>query len=144
MVPKLFEYLRNKLGEEVELLHDVHERVTPYQAVHLCKELERYRLFFLEDPLPPEENDHFRLLRQQSSIPLAMGELFNTQHEYVPLITNRPTLHPYSHLTTRSCMARARKPWRSRSSDAWYCPEIAPVGHAAGLALELASYNFNP
>ena len=43
----------------------------------LCKELEKYRLFFLEDPLPPEEKDHFRIIRNQSSVPLAMGELFN-------------------------------------------------------------------
>ena len=70
----------------MELLHDVHERITLNQAVNLCKSLEPYRLFFLEDPFPPEENDHFRLLRQQTSIPLAMGELFNTQHEYLPLI----------------------------------------------------------
>src|SRR5256884_3941283 len=89
MVPKLFEYLRVKLGDEVELLHDVHERVTLNQAINLCKALEPYRLFFLEDPLPPEDNDHFRLLRQQTSTPLAMGELFNTQHEYVPLIKER-------------------------------------------------------
>ena len=70
-----------KLGDEVELLHDVHERVTLNEGINLCKALEPYRLFFLEDPFPPEENDHFRLLRQQSSIPIAMGELFNTQHE---------------------------------------------------------------
>src|SRR5207302_4055514 len=86
LVPKLFEHLRNKLGDDVELLHDVHERVTLNQAINLAKSLEPYRLFFLEDPLPPEENDHFRLLRQQTSTPIAMGELFNTQHEYVPLI----------------------------------------------------------
>src|SRR6266513_3284469 len=64
MVPKLFEYLRVRLGDEVELLHDVHERVTLNQAINLCKALEPYRLFFLEDLLPPEDNDHFRLLRQ--------------------------------------------------------------------------------
>jgi mannonate dehydratase len=89
MLPKLFEHMRTKLGDEVELLHDVHERVTLNQAINLCKALEPYRLFFLEDPFPPEENDHFRLLRQQTSIPIAMGELFNTQHEYVPLIKDR-------------------------------------------------------
>ena len=147
MVPKLFEYLRNKLGEEVELLHDVHERVTPYQAVHLCKELERYRLFFLEDPLPPEENDHFRLLRQQSSIPLAMGELFNTQHEYVPLITNRLIDFIRIHISQIGGLSMARKVAALAEffgvKTAWHGPgDCSPVGHAAGLALELASYNF--
>lgn len=147
MVPKLFEYLRNKLGEEVELLHDVHERVTPYQAVNLCKELERYRLFFLEDPLPPEENDHFRLLRQQSSIPLAMGELFNTQHEYVPLITNRLIDFIRIHISQIGGLSMARKVAALAEffgvKTAWHGPgDCSPVGHAAGLALELASYNF--
>src|SRR4026208_1024923 len=89
MLPKFFEYLRSKLGDEVELLHDVHERITLNQAINMCKALEPYRLFFLEDPFPPEENDHFRLLRQQTCGPLAMGELFNTQHEYLPLIKER-------------------------------------------------------
>ena len=55
MLPKLFDHLRTKLGEEVELLHDVHERVTLPQAIQLCKDIERHRLFFLEDPFPPEE-----------------------------------------------------------------------------------------
>ena len=73
MVPKLFEYLRVKLGDDVELLHDVHERVTLNQAINLAKSLEPYRLFFLEDPLPPEQNEHFRLLREQTSTPIAMG-----------------------------------------------------------------------
>jgi mannonate dehydratase len=49
MVPKLFEHLRTKLGDDVELLHDVHERVTLTQAINLCKSLEPYRLFFLEE-----------------------------------------------------------------------------------------------
>src|SRR6266480_2243307 len=123
MVPKLFEYLRVKLGDEVELLHDVHERVTLNQAINLCKALEPYRLFFLEDPLPPEDNDHFRLLRQQTSTPLAMGELFNTQHEYVPLIKERLIDFIRIHISQIGGLSPARKV-------------------AAQLALELVSYNF--
>jgi len=147
MVPKLFEHLRNKLGDEVELLHDVHERITPSQAVNLCKELERYHLFFLEDPLPPEENDHFRLLRQQSSVPLAMGELFNTQHEYVPLIANRLIDFIRIHISQIGGLSMARKVAALAEffgvKTAWHGPgDCSPVGHAAGLALELTSYNF--
>ena len=78
MLPKLFEHLRKKLGDEVELLHDVHERVPPILAMQLCKELEPYRLFFLEDPFTPEDIGYFGQLRQQTSTPIAMGELFNT------------------------------------------------------------------
>jgi mannonate dehydratase len=147
MVPKLFEHLRKKLGDEVEFLHDVHERITPNQAINLCKELEKYHLFFLEDPLPPEENDHFRLLRQQSSIPLAMGELFNTQHEYVPLIANRLIDFIRIHISQIGGLSMARKVAALAEffgvKTAWHGPgDCSPVGHAAALALELVSYNF--
>jgi mannonate dehydratase len=146
-LPKLFEHLRVTLGEEVELLHDVHERISPSQAVNLCKELEKYHLFFLEDPLPPEEKDHFRLLRQQSSIPIAMGELFNTQQEYVPLIAERLIDFIRIHISQIGGLSMARKVTALCEffgvKTAWHGPsDCSPVGHAAGLALELASFNF--
>jgi mannonate dehydratase len=146
-LPKLFEHLRVALGEEVELLHDVHERITPSQAVNLCKELEKYHLFFLEDPLPPEEKDHFRLIRQQSSVPLAMGELFNTQQEYVPLIAERLIDFIRIHISQIGGLSMARKVATLCEffgvKTAWHGPgDCSPVGHAAGLALELASHNF--
>jgi mannonate dehydratase len=147
LVPKLFEYLRSKLGDDVELLHDVHERVSPNQAINLCRELEKYRLYFLEDPLPPEENDHFRLLRQQTSTPIAMGELFNTQHEYVPLIANRLIDFIRIHISQIGGLSAARKVAALAEffgvKTAWHGPgDDSPVGHAAALALELSSYNF--
>jgi mannonate dehydratase len=147
MVPRLFEHLRAKLGDEVELLHDVHERVTLNQAINLCKALEPYRLFFLEDPLPPEDNDHFRLLRQQSSIPIAMGELFNTQHEYVPLIKDRLIDFIRIHISQIGGLSPARKVQALCEyfgvRSAWHGPgDASPLAHAAQLALELASYNF--
>ena len=88
-IPKLFEHLRVKLGNDVKLLHDVHEHLTPIMAVELSKRLEPYRLFFLEDILPPEQIEWFRQVRQVTTTPLAMGELFTHPHEWVPLITQR-------------------------------------------------------
>ena len=147
LVPKLFEHLRTKLGDDVELLHDVHERVTLNQAINLCKALEPYRLFFLEDPLPPEDNDHFRLLRQQTSTPLAMGELFNTQHEYVPLIKERLIDFIRIHISQIGGLSPARKVAALSEffgvRTAWHGPgDASPLAHAAQLALELVSYNF--
>ena len=66
VVPKLFEHLRVALGDEVELLHDIHERIPPIMAISLAKALEPYNLFFLEDPFAPEDNGYFPLLRQQT------------------------------------------------------------------------------
>jgi mannonate dehydratase len=147
MVPRLFEHMRVKLGEEVELLHDVHERVSLPQAVQLCKDLEKYRPYFVEDPLPPEENEHFKVLRQQTSVPIAMGELFNTQHEYVPLISGRLIDFMRAHLSQIGGLSMARKAQALCEyfgvRTAWHGPgDTSPVGHAAQLALELASYNF--
>ena len=146
-VPKLFDHLRKTLGDDVELLHDVHERVSPSQAIKLCKDVEEYRPFFVEDPLPPEENDHFRLLRQQCATPIAMGELFNTRHEYVPLIANRLIDYIRIHISQIGGLSIARKVAALAEffgvKTAWHGPgDVSPVGHAAGLALELASYNF--
>src|SRR5262245_157067 len=86
---KMFEHIRNACGDDIELLHDVHERVEPRDAIRLLKELERYRPFFIEDPVPPEANDYFRQMRAATTVPLAMGELFNSPHEWVPLIKDR-------------------------------------------------------
>jgi mannonate dehydratase len=147
MLPKLFEHLRSKLGDEVELLHDVHERISLNQAVNLCKALEPYHLFFLEDPVPPEENHHIHLILQESSIPLAMGELFNTRHEYVPLIANRLIDYIRIHISQIGGLSPARKVQVLSEffgvKTAWPGPgDASPVAHAAQLALELASYNF--
>jgi mannonate dehydratase len=147
MLPKLFDHLRTKLGDEVELLHDVHERVTLQQGIQLCKELEKFRLFFLEDPFPPEENDHFKILRQHTTIPLAMGELFNTQHEYLPLIKDRLIDFIRIHISQIGGLSPARKVQALSEyfgvRTAWHGPgDASPVAHAAQLALELASYNF--
>jgi mannonate dehydratase len=147
MLPKFFEHLRTKLGDEVELLHDVHERVALNEAINLCRSLEPYRLFFLEDPFPPEDNEHFRLLRQQTSIPLAMGELFNTQHEYLPLIKDRLIDFIRIHISQIGGLSPARKVAALSEffgvRTAWHGPgDASPIAHAAQLALELASYNF--
>ena len=77
-VPKLFETLRDKFGFEPHLLHDVHHRLTPIEAGRLGKSLEDYRLFWLEDAAPAENQEGFRLIRQHTVTPLAVGEVFNT------------------------------------------------------------------
>jgi len=77
-VPKLFEAARTRLGSDVHLLHDVHHRLTPIEAARLGKDLEPYRLFWLEDAVPAENQEAFRLIRSHTTTPLAVGEVFNT------------------------------------------------------------------
>ncbi len=77
-IPKLFEAARSALGDEVELLHDVHHRLTPIEAARLGKDLEFAQLFWLEDPVPAEQQENLRIVRNHTTTPLALGEAFNT------------------------------------------------------------------
>jgi mannonate dehydratase len=77
-VPELFERLRKDHGPQVELLHDVHHRLMPIEAARLARDLEPYRLFWLEDAAPAENQDSFELIRRHSVTPLAVGEVFNS------------------------------------------------------------------
>jgi mannonate dehydratase len=146
-VPKMFEHLRVQLGDEVELLHDVHERVPAIQAIGLAKELEQFHLFFLEDLFAPEDNEYFRIVRQQTSTPLAMGELFVNQAEYVPLIKDRLIDFIRVHISDIGGLSMARKLAAMCEffgvRTAWHGPgDVSPVGHAANLQLDLACHNF--
>jgi mannonate dehydratase len=88
-VTKLFEYIRTKLGSEVKLIHDVHEHLTGTGAVEFAKRMEPYNMFFVEDILPPEQIDWFHEIKKVTTTPMAMGELFTSPREYVPLISDR-------------------------------------------------------
>ncbi len=147
LVPRLFEYLRNQLGDEVELLHDVHERVPPILAIQLAKDLEPYRLFFLEDPFAPEDIGYFKHLRRQTSTPIAMGELFNNPHEWTGLVTERLIDFIRVHLSQIGGLTMARKLAALCEffavRTAWHGPgDVSPVGHAANVHLDLAVPNF--
>ncbi|MEM9839344.1 MAG: D-mannonate dehydratase ManD [Pseudomonadota bacterium] len=85
-VPKLFEKVRDAVGDEVALLHDGHHRMTPQEAGRLGKALEPFDLFWLEDATPAENQEAFRLIRQHTTTPLAVGEVFNTIHDCRELI----------------------------------------------------------
>ncbi|MCL4141500.1 UNVERIFIED_CONTAM: hypothetical protein GTU68_002413 [Idotea baltica] len=87
--PKLFSKLRDVYGDDIELLHDVHHRLTPIEAGRLGKSLEPYHLFWMEDCTPAENQDAFRLVRQHTTTPLAVGEIFNSIHDCRQLIENQ-------------------------------------------------------
>ncbi|WP_111642491.1 D-mannonate dehydratase ManD [Marinimicrobium alkaliphilum] len=87
--PKLFEKLREKFGFEHHLLHDAHHRLTPIQAARLGKDLEPYRLFWLEDVVPAENQENFRWIRQHTTTPLAVGEVFNSIHDCQQLFSEQ-------------------------------------------------------
>lgn len=89
LVPRLFEKVRDAVGWDVHLLHDVHHRLTPIEAARLGRDLEPFRLFWLEDPVPAENQEGFRLIRQHTTTPIALGEIFNTIWDFQTLIAEQ-------------------------------------------------------
>ena len=147
IVPRLFEYLRAKLGQEVELLHDCHEKLDPIQAARLAHDLEPYHLFFLEDCLRPEYKESFRLIREHSTTPLAMGELFNSLWDCVPLIKEqlidyiRCDLGHIGGITAARKVAALAELFQVRT--AWHGPgDIGPPTHAANVHVDISIPNF--
>jgi len=89
IVPQLFERVRADHGNDVHLLHDVHHRLSPIEAARLARSLEPYRLFWLEDATPAENQKSFELIRQHSTTALAVGEVFNSIWDCKHLIENQ-------------------------------------------------------
>ena len=144
---KMLEACRKEFGDEIELLHDVHERVSPNQAVQFAKAVEPLRLFFLEDALSPEDIAYFRQIRSQCATPIAMGELFNSPHEWTPLISERLIDYIRIHVTQAGGLTPCRKVAALGEAfgvkTAWHGPgDVSPIGHAANVTLDLACYNF--
>ena len=144
---KLFDGIRNKLGDEIQLVHDVHERIAPVEAIQLAKALEPYHLFFLEDPVPLEQTEWLRRLRQQSSIPVAQGELFNNFAEWRTLIAEHLIDFVRVHLSQVGGITPARKlqifAEQFGVRTAWHGPgDMSPIAHAANVHIDLVAPNF--
>jgi len=145
--PRLFADVRRRYGEQLELLHDVHERLPPILAIRLAKALDPLRLFFLEDPFAPEDIGYFPQLRGQTSIPIAMGELFNNPNEWVDLVSKRLIDFIRCHISQIGGISAAVKLANFcdffRVRTAWHGPgDCSPVGHAANGHVAVASSNF--
>jgi mannonate dehydratase len=144
---KMFDYLRQKIGFDVDYVHDVHERLPPTQAIALAKAVEPFRLFYLEDALAPEDVAWFEKIRNVCSTPLAMGELFVNRNEWLPLVANRWIDFIRCHISAIGGISLARKVQTTCEMfgvrTAWHGPgNVSPVGHAINMHLDLASYNF--
>jgi len=145
--PKLFARLRKEFGDEVHLLHDAHHRLTAIEAARLGKELEPFHLFWLEDPTPAELQDSFRLIRQHTTTPLAVGEVFNTIYDCQQLIQER--LIDYirtdvSHaggITHLKRIANLAELYQVRTGSHG-ATDLSPVCLAGALHFDLSVHNF--
>ena len=146
-VPELFKRLRTEFGPNPHLLHDVHHRLTPIQAARLGKTLEPYHLFWLEDAVPAEMQEGFRLIRQHTTTPLAVGEVFNTIFDCHKLISEQlidyirmAVVHSggISHLRKIASLAELYHVLTGSHG----ATDLSPVCMAAALHFDLSVHNF--
>ncbi|MDA0746036.1 MAG: starvation-sensing protein RspA [bacterium] len=140
-------HIRENTDPHIELLHDIHERFTPIDAVQFARDVEPFNLFFLEDPLAPEDLEWFRNIRGRCATPIAMGELFNHPREWTPLVQDRLIDFLRMHISQMGGLTPARNVAIMGSMygirTAWHGPgDVSPVGHAANLHLDLWAPNF--
>jgi mannonate dehydratase len=146
-VPPLFEAARAKLGWDVHLLHDIHHRLTPIEAARLGKDLEPFRPFWLEDATPAENQESFRLIRQHTTTPLAVGEVFNTIHDCRTLIQEqlidyiRTAVVHAGGITHLRKIAALAELYQIRTG-CHGATDLSPVTMAAALHFDLSVPNF--
>ena len=146
-VVPLFEKARETLGWDVHLLHDIHHRLTPIEAGRLGKDLEPFRPFWLEDATPAENQDAFRLIRQHTTTPLAVGEIFNSIWDCKGLIENqlidyiRATVVHAGGITHLRRIAALADLYQVRTG-CHGATDLSPVCMAAALHFDLSVPNF--
>ena len=146
-VPKLFDAVRARFGFEHHLLHDVHHRLTPIEAARLGKALEPYRLFWMEDPTPAENQEAFRVIREHTVTPIAVGEVFNTIYDCQTLITEhwidfiRATVVHAGGITHLKRIAHLAELYQVRTG-CHGATDLSPICMGAALHFDLAIHNF--
>jgi mannonate dehydratase len=146
-VPALFEAGRKALGEDIHLLHDVHHRLTPIEAARLGKDLEPYRLFWLEDAVDDDNQENFRLVRQHTTTPLAVGEIFNSVWDCRTLIQEqlidyiRATIVHSGGITHLKQIAALADLYNVKTGFHG-ATDLSPITMACALHFDLAIHNF--
>jgi mannonate dehydratase len=139
--------VRIEFGQSIEIVHDVHSRLLPSDVIRLARRLERHRLFFLEDALPPEQLHWLPALRAATTTPLAIGELFIAPHEWVGPVERHELDFLRMHLSSiggfTPAVVATHHAQMHDVRTAWHCPkDIAPIGVAANLAIDVSAPNF--
>lgn len=146
-LPTVFEAVRHEFGPDLPLLHDGHHRMTPIQAARLGKSLEPYDLFWLEDCTPAENQEALRLVRQHTTTPLAIGEIFNTVWDFQSLIKEQLIDYVRAASTHFGGISPLKKVMdyaaQYQVKSGFHGPtDISPVGLAAQMHVGLAIHNF--
>jgi mannonate dehydratase len=146
-VPRLMDAVRERFGFDLHLLHDAHHRLRPIEAGRLGRDLEPHRLFWLEDPTPAEDQSAFRTIREHTTTPIAVGEVFNSIWDCQQLITERTIDYIRTSVSHAGGITHLRRIFalaelygvRTGSHGAG---DLSPISLAAALHVDLAVPNF--
>ncbi|MGA2501660.1 MAG: D-mannonate dehydratase ManD [Tepidisphaeraceae bacterium] len=145
--PTLFAALRKELGPDLHLLHDVHHRLTPIEAARLGKSLEPHHLFWLEDPVPAELQEGYRIIRQHTTTPIAVGEVFNSIYDCQQLIQEQLIDYVRATVVHAGGISHLRK--IAHLAELYHvrtgchgATDLSPVCMAAALHFDLSIHNF--
>jgi mannonate dehydratase len=146
-IPSVFDRLRREFGFELHLLHDVHHRLTPIEAGALGKSLERHRLYWMEDPVPAEVQESYRIIRQHTTTPIAVGEVFNTIFDCQQLIEEHLIDYIRATVTHAGGITHLRKiatlaELHHVRTGCHGATDLSPVALAAALHFDLSVHNF--
>jgi mannonate dehydratase len=146
-IPSVLEAVRDRFGFDMHLLHDVHHRLAPIEAARLGRRLEDLRLFWLEDAVPAELQDSFRLIRRHTTTPLAVGEVFNSVWDCEQLIREQLIDYIRTSVTHTGGVSHLRKLYALAEiynvrTGAHGATDLSPVSMAAALHVDIATTNF--
>lgn len=144
---EMFDRIRSDFGDEIELCHDIHERIPPDQALYLCKKLEQYRPMFLEDPVAPNQVEWLRQINCQTSVPIAQGELCVNPMEWETIIKDRLITYMRTHISQIGGLTPSLKQAAFCEQFgvrmAYHCPpDGSPIGHAVSMHVDMTLHNF--
>lgn len=146
-IEELFIKARERFGNDVHLLHDVHSKLTPIEASRLGKMLEPYNLLFLEDAVAAENQESYKIIRQHTTIPTAIGEIYNTIWDCKDLIQNqwidyiRMAATHAGGITAMKRVADFASLYHVRTAPHG-APDLSPICHAAHMQLDIWAPNF--
>ncbi len=146
-IPDLFRQARERFGYNIQLVHDVHSRLTPIESAQLGKLLEPYNLMFLEDASIADNQSNYQTIRQHTTVPLAIGETFNTIWDAKELISNQSIDYLRTSITHAGGITPVKK--MANFADLYNvkmaphgAPDLSPICHAAQAHFNIWAPNF--